>query len=556
MIINQFTLIEQIVTTLSSFKISNIVISPGSRNAPIVEAFSAHKGFNLYTIVDERSAGFFALGLSLKSKEATVLVCTSGSAVLNYAPAISEAYYQGIPLIVLSADRPSDFVNQMAGQTIKQQNALGDFVKGFYQFPDNCSTESQFRYSYRMINEGLIKAYDKLNGPIHFNLPLNEPLYGHEWSFENTIKKTIKNLSSNVLDHFDELKDIWKSSKKILFLVGCLDYDQKLDETLARLKQDSRVIILHESTSNLIESNDFPCIDPVIIPAEKDINNFSPDLLITIGRNVVSKKVKAFLQKSKINSYWSFDQQENLVDTYYCLSHQVNVSPNVILKELNVIETGSDYREKWIDLRDRTNDIRQNYLSELEFCDFKVFEEIYKAIPEESVVHYGNSSVVRYSNLFNNSNKRLQCFSNRGTSGIDGSLSTAVGYSFLSEKTNTLIIGDISFLYDSNGLWNKYMGNNLKIILINNGGGGIFEIIDGAKDSPVNKEHLKYEHSTNVKGICENFGLAYYYNEFGTNLSSILHELYSKNHSALLEINTASIQNANYLRSFFKELSK
>lgn len=543
MIKEQFSLVEYLIQRLHLEGIEDIVISPGSRNAPIIEALVSFNKFKLHSIIDERSAAFFALGCTIQTKKTTVLVCTSGSAVLNYAPGISEAFYQGRPLIVISADRPESFVGQMAGQTIHQQNCLGNFVKSFEQL----SSEQDFNFLKRKIENGLLKMTEGLKGPIHFNIPFQEPFYGYDYQFNHTIKKVKRynNITPSDLE-IKELNDSWNSAKRIMILTGCLDPDNNLSKELDRLSNDKRVVILSESTSNLNIEKNFVSIDNLMIQV-KDQVDFEPHLLITLGRNVVSKKIKAFLAKSNIVSHWSFDLEDHCIDTYGHLSHKVQYKEEDILSKLEISEKG-DYYDKYLKLDTKARTIQSNYLQNLEFCDYKAFDEIFRAVPENTIIHFANSSVVRYGNLFNLKSKNIEAYANRGTSGIDGSTSTAVGFAIKSKLPNLLITGDISFLYDSNGLWNTNIPDNLKIIVINNGGGGIFDIIDGAKDSEVNETYLKTSHSSipikykSTQVISE---------KINAEISTFFNAMNFKQ----LEIITTKSKNAEYLTSFLEELN-
>jgi len=549
MIKEQFSLVEYLIQRLYLEGIEDIVISPGSRNAPIIEALVCFNKFKLHSIIDERSAAFFALGCTIQSKKPSVLLCTSGSAVLNYLPAISEAFYQGRSLIVISADRPESFVGQMAGQTIHQQNSLGSFVKSFQQL----SSKDELRFIKRKIEDGIASMNKGLNGPIHFNIPFEEPFYGHKYKFNHEVKKVEIYNSVNPLDkEVEVLKASWDKASKIIILVGCLDKNKELNSCLNELSKDERLVILCEATSNLTIENSFVSIDNLVTQIDniENTSSYEPDLLITLGRNVVSKKIKALLSRSNIKEHWSFDEEEHMIDTYGHLSHKISYSPASILSKLKTQEKGY-YNKSFQKLENHSREIQTEYLKNLDLCDYKAFDVIFRQIPKDSVVHLANSSVIRYANLFDLRSKDIICYANRGTSGIDGSTSTAVGYSRKSDKLNILITGDISFLYDSNALWNNDFPDNLRIIVINNGGGGIFDIVPGAKDSPVKEEFLK----------CEN-NWSDFQNLFGFDLLSITSitemkkvNLFLNSEKLIFEIDSSGAKNEELLTSYNKGLS-
>ena len=549
MIINQFSLIETLVKSLFNKGIRDIIISPGSRNAPIIEAFMAHGEFNLFTIPDERSAAFFALGKSIETKIPSVLLCTSGSAVLNYSPGVAEAYYQGVPMIVISADRPVEMVGQMNGQTIQQQFVLEKYTKRFAQLPQNVSTKKELRYGFRLIEDAIIQSTSELNGPVHINFPLVEPLYGNQFDFSQDHFKSIQKIEDK--KSLKPLTSIWDDAERIMILVGCLHPSEELIGAIQRIVQDKRVVVLSECTSNLNIENIFPCIDQVIIPIENNPDDYRPDLLITIGRNVVSKKVKAFLSKSDIAHHWSLDRENHLIDTYGCLTAQIKLDESTFLNTFSPADGNFSYQSHFDKIHQASQTLFQSYLKDLAFCDLKVFDLLYQQIPKGSVIHYGNSSVIRYANLFDNRDKNYTCFANRGTSGIDGSMSTAVGYANSSDQQNYLIIGDMSAQYDVNALWNKHIPNNLNIIIINNGGGGIFDIIDGAKDSPANVEHLKFKHVHHFTNVPKGLNISQV-----SSIHALAHNNLSFHHSknSLLEVITLQYSNADKLRTFFHQL--
>lgn len=545
----QFNIIEYLIQRLYLEGVEDVVISPGSRNAPIIEAFVSYDKFTLHSIVDERSAAFFALGCTINTKKPTVIVCTSGSAVLNYAPGIAEAFYQGRPLIVISADRPENFVGQMAGQTIDQQNVLASFSKDFQQL----RFSEDFSFTKRKIEDALFSMNQNLSGPIHFNMPLQEPFYGYEYQFHHDLNPVkyynYSQISSSVIE---DLKTSWGQHSQIMILCGCLDPNPLLEKELERLSQDPRVIIFCETTSNLNLTKGLYSIDNLLVQTDGNTKKYSPELLITLGRNVVSKKIKVFLKNNKIKEHWSFDQENHMIDTFNSLSHKININPTDILNNLEISTIGT-YHQLFSKLEGHSRSIQKNYLKDLEFCDYKCFDIILNNLPKDCIVHYANSSVVRYSNLFDLRCKNYTSFANRGTSGIDGSTSTAVGYASKSNKLNVLITGDISFLYDSNGLWNQNYPNNLKIIVINNGGGGIFDIIEGARNSIVNKDYLRvYDKTSTLK-------TNYYSTKLKTIKSnSVLKEqitlILNNKLPLILEANTIKSNNSKLLLSFVKEL--
>ena len=522
--------VRDLVEVLAQKGVKHIVISPGSRNAPLIISFNRHPSFTCYSIVDERCAAFFALGIAQQTKNPVVICCTSGSAALNYAPAIVEAYYQKIPLLVLTADRPTEWIDQMDGQTIRQSKLYLNYSKGSFDLPLEVNNEDDRWYAQRISNEAIELTQFPEPGPVHINIPFKEPLYGlKDYSKEKLPKlfETTKTLLELPDGEIAELKEEWKSYNRILLITGLLHPNEVLNELLNDLSSQKNVAILTETTSNVFGKYFNRSIDRVIAGIEGDEVDYVPDLLVTIGGPVVSKKVKAFLRENKPKAHWHINASNDTVDTYQSLTRIIPVSPEKVLKFFTGIEVNSDYRDKWLGKDSSLQKVYNQFIKEIEFCDLKVFETVLNKIPKESQLQLGNSTVVRYSNLFDQPfQNKLRCYSNRGTSGIDGTLSTAVGAAIATRKSTTVITGDLSFFYDSNALWITPFPQNLKIILINNKGGSIFRIIEGPSNIDELEPFFEAKHNLNAEYIAKTFGLDYTFCDNETDLKKSLEEVY------------------------------
>ena len=541
--------------------IEKIIISPGSRNAPLILAFSKHPGIKCLSIVDERSAAFFALGIAQQSQKTVAIACTSGTATLNFAPAIAEAFYQKIPLLVLTADRPVEWIDQSDSQTIKQNNIFSNYIKKSFQLPQKITSKDDIWYNDRIISEAINTCQFPDKGPVHINIPFTEPLYE---GFEGKIKKskiietafTETKLSENQVK---VLAAKWNKYDKKLILTGLLEPSPKLNQLLADISHDETVAILTETTSNLNYNNFLPCIDRIITTISDDEkNDFQPELLITLGSQIISKKIKAFLRKNKAIEHWHINPDVLHLDTYQCLTKNIPLTPVEFFSQLtNHIKHGKgEYFKTWKSRDIELEKKHEDYLSACEFSDMKVFETILKAIPENSNLQMGNSTPVRYIQLFK-FKKQLTFNCNRGTSGIDGTVSTAAGAAFSSQKLTTLVVGDLGFFYDSNGLWNKYVSKNLKVIIINNGGGGIFRFIDGPSETEELEEFFVAEHNTNAENIAKTFNVNYFKANNLNGLKKALDDFYKpQEKAAILEINTPQKENAIILKNYFKHLKE
>lgn len=544
--------VQLLAEVLKSFGIEHIVLSPGSRNGALATHFSHHPDFKTYSIVDERSAGFVGLGMAQQIQKPVVLCCTSGSALANYYPAVTEAFYQNIPLIILSADRPSHLIDNFDGQTIRQENLLEKHSYHNTQLLEDDSTESLTD------NLGLIKnavlSCIQNSGPVHINMPFSEPLYEFQETIDIHFEEFKIPKTENPKIEIEKLIDSWNSAQKKMVLVGVQNPDEKLNEWIQKLAADDSVVILTETTSNLHSKRFFNKIDSVIFSLDEQIlGKLKPEILLTIGQNVVSKKVKNFIRAHKPSEHWHLDANWQ-PDTFQCLTEKIKCQPLPFLEEFvtKIQPLPSTYFNDWNSIRLEKEVLQKEFSEKQSFSDFKVFEKLIQTYPENTQVQYSNSSVIRYAQLFDHSN-RQEIFCNRGTSGIDGCTSTAVGAAMVNEKQTILISGDISFFYDSNGLWNTYIPKNFRIILINNGGGNIFKIIPGPENSGLVEEVFETRHQLNAKPLAELFGFEYSFITSMDELNLQLETFYSKSEAPkIMEINTSEIENAQIQRDYFK----
>ena len=542
--------------------VRHFIISPGSRNAPITIAANRHGGFKMHCIVDERSAAFFALGIAQQTHNLVVICCTSGTAALNYAPAIAEAYYQKIPLLILTADRPKEWIDQMDGQTIRQLNIYQNYIKASFEFPTEPSNEEELWHCNRIASEAIERAIYPEFGPVHINIPFREPLYNvSEYPDERNVHSfsTIQTQLELSTNESSLLIQQWQKANKILIVTGLMHTDEQLNDILATLSKQQKVAILTETTSNVFGDGFNRSIDRLIntIEGDENINDYFPDLLITIGGPVVSKKIKSFLRKNKQQKHWHINASNDYVDTYKNLTKIIPVQPSIALKLFvneNLLNT-INYRDLWLSLDKKLTALFKDYMQTVDFSDLWVTQEVLHHTPKNSYLHLANSTAVRYSNLFNTCSDRfLKCYSNRGTSGIDGTVSTAVGAAIVSNTTNTLITGDLSFLYDSNALWIKPFPQNLKIVVINNGGGSIFRIIDGPASTPELEQFFEAKHDISLEYLCKTFGIKYSFANNKTNLNTALQNLYNHNEAEVLEVKTNYLTNPIVLKNYFTYL--
>ncbi len=559
--------------------LDRVVISPGSRNAPLTIGFTQNEFFKCYSIVDERSAGFFALGLAQQLQKPVILVCTSGSALLNYFPAVAEAYHSNIPLVVLSADRPEHLIGIGDGQTIDQKDVFGSHVlfnANLREDIDPLKEEEEEPMIIKSIENrlerfiGIRKSIEEQNiqwirqaittastrmGPVHLNVPFAEPLY--ETADAYTIPEidvvAVQDDPQIDLKQCYELAEDWSAADRKMVLIGTARPGDISSEWLRALAEDQSVLVFTETNSNTHHPEFFPGIDKIIAPLDEiDFEALQPEILLTMGGMVVSKKVKAFLRKYRPRQHWHIGKNKAL-DTYFVLNQHLPFSPDEFLKNFIplVSKKTSNYKLKWSKVKEHRAEMHDKYLDLIPFTDFKVFDRLLRSIPDNSMLQVGNSSAIRYTQLFD-VKPTLKVFCNRGTSGIDGSTSTATGAAVASDVPCVFITGDLSFFYDSNALWNSYIPKSFRIIVINNGGGGIFRILPGHKNTENFDRYFETVHDLNAKPLCELFKFDYLSAGNMEELDKMLTSFYeNSDRPRLLEIFTPRELNDSVLLEYF-----
>jgi 2-succinyl-5-enolpyruvyl-6-hydroxy-3-cyclohexene-1-carboxylate synthase len=551
--------------------IEHVIISPGSRNAPLTLGFVNHPKINALSIVDERCAAFFALGMAQQLREPVVLLCTSGSALLNYYPAIAEAYYSKIPLIVISADRPKHLIDIGDGQTIRQEGVFKNHILFEANIEDEMGESfddpesPEFLMNGRLVLEALTCAQEKM-GPVHINIPFDEPLYETVASIFPMPKihhQDKKLLSGSLLmeepipvDELQKFADLWNGASKKMVVLGSNFPDELIRIQLSHLAKDPSVLIFTETTSNVANDRFINNIDQLIFPlSQQELEELKPDILLTFGGMVVSKKVKEFLRKYRPKLHWHVDAHRAF-DTYHCLSHHFAISAQLFFSQFFFLTKhgSSPYQAQWVDVKNQRKIRHREFLDQVDYSDILVFDKVLKSIPKYSNVQLANSSVIRYSQLFD-LDATLKIFCNRGTSGIDGSTSTAIGAACAQQERTVFITGDISFFYDSNALWNKYIPMNFRIVLINNGGGGIFRFIPGPKASDA-LDFFETTHDLNASSLCKMFGFSYTSANNEQALNKALQTFYEDAEKPkLLEIFTPTERNDEFLKAYFNALT-
>lgn len=534
--------IKHLAEICAALGVRRAVIAPGSRNTPLTLALTAQPEIACFPVTDERSAAFFALGMAQYSREPVVLVCTSGSAVLNFAPAVVEAYYQHLPLIVITADRPVEWIDQSDGQTIRQQNIFANYIKGSFQLPMEDAPGVASSFSSRLVAEAIDTALQFPRGPVHINVPLNEPLYV-EMPENTPPPRVLRSLPTEIIPSAETVNTFvssWQKASKRMIVVGTGYRDESLNKLLNDLADTTETLIVAENLSNSSGSAIVATPDLFFASLSEDEKLFlKPDLLVTIGHSVVSKQLKSYLRSYQPAEHWQLQTELPYADTYRALTHIVPVKGMRLLeKVLNLNDTkltsiaeverrpelpgssvlassaerlpveSNSYRSLISTVSNRAASRANAYIQQLPISDIAVFRDLLPLIPPGWVVQLANSTPVRISQFFE-TRADLRYFCNRGTSGIEGSVATAAGSALASGLPTLLISGDLSFLYDSNGLWNANLPPNLKIVVLNNEGANIFSMIGDQKVIERCQPFFDASHSVNLEALCKAYGIEY-----------------------------------------------
>lgn len=571
--------INLLTSLLVAKGITDAVVCPGSRNAPIVHNLNEAEQITCHPVTDERSAGFYAVGLAQATGRPVVVCVTSGSALLNVAPAVAEAFYQHVPLIVVSADRPQQWIGQLDGQTLPQQGAFGPMVRRSVQLPEPHDEEERWLCG-RLINEALHLATCKGCAPVHINVPVTEPLF--QFDVEQLPETTpFKAHTLPTTFNVDTLK-AFAQAKRPMVVLGQLPDGAVATDTLCSLSQ--RCVVLAEPLSspsyNITHGDEAVRVltsadgDKVVAPDSTD--SFAPDAIVYIGGTVVSKTVRRFLRQAKApawvvtpNVLEVSDPLMSLTDIVECPLEETNallltlVAAIANYETLAAEEKASDatnlsagheaFRSRWQRLLDRCGAHAENYEPPFsQMATVRYFESQLEDLYEDLHVHYANSSAVRLANIY--AAHRVWC--NRGVNGIEGSLSTAAGFSLGTTDKVVCVIGDLSFFYDQNALWNGRLRGNLRIILLNNHEGGIFSTLPGLDGSPAAHDMVAAAHNTEARGICTQNDIGYLkatnMDEMQVGVVTLLTQ--QADRPMVLEVFTDAAEDAKAMREYFESL--
>lgn len=540
--------------------IKQVVISPGSRSALLVFAFAQQRFFNIHTVVDERSAAYQALGMAEHTKKPVVLICTSGTAAANYLPAITEAHYKKIPLLVITADRPKTMLDQQDGQMINQHKLYGSHVRCFMELKQNYA-DVDLTVLFSLFTDTLRNITQHTTGVSHINVPLDEPMY--EIAFSSTqLKKLEQQLTRGFKPHVLPQKSLslkflnaWHKAPKKLIIIGQGITNASISTQLMRLAKHQNVVILTDVASNQHPYATIGNFDLLLsnLPP-KDLANLKPDLLISIGGPMLSKSLKNWLKQQQPQWHFRIKNEPENIDTYLNVTHQLIAKADEVLGEAarHPSTAKSNYKHSWLTLSIKLQNSINTFISKITWSEIHAISTILNRLPTATNLHLANSSVVRYVSLLGNLPPSVIVTANRGTSGIDGCTSTAVGAALVNNRFTTLITGDLAFLYDKNALWQNSIPANLRIIVINNKGGGIFRLISGPTRHKQYQNYFLTPHAQNIRGIAQASGIDNcYFCSQHQKLDEVLATFFTyTGKPALLELSFSSKENAQVFKKF------
>lgn len=504
--------------------VKHAVVCPGSRNAPIVHNLNDCPNITCHPVTDERSAGFYALGMAQIIRHPVAVCVTSGTALLNLLPAVAEAYYQHVPLVVISADRPVMWIDQQDGQTLPQLDALGRFVSKAVSLPEP-STDDERWYCNRLVNEALLCCQRHGGSPVHLNVPISEPLFTFNVPALPTERVIRQVVATTDVVHCQPLLADVQSAKRPMIVVGQLSNKEARRMALQLCELSTDVVVVYECLG-MAYHEDASCypdspteglnplhIDKVLVRMQQ-VEQYQPDVVVYLGGTLVSKRLKAFLRQSPAAKTWIVNEQGAIYDTFQNLTGVIEGAPYDVLevilryvrgekeKQRQPFESG--FRSRWATLIHQVQ--AQNEHFHPPYSSFRAVKRFFETVSHEDryILHAANSMSVRLVNYFASD----YVFCNRGVNGIDGSLSTAAGCSLVTTQNVYCIIGDLSFFYDQNALWHS-LGGNFRVLLLNNGGGVIFQSLPGLKDSTAQQTLISAQHHTTAWGICQQNNVAY-----------------------------------------------
>lgn len=544
--------VQYLVAMLKNKGIKNIVVSAGTSHDAIARSLENDSFFKTYSIVDERSAAFFAIGLIQELNTTVAIVCTAGTAAVNYLTGVTEAFNRKLPLVVITADKNPYYLNQQEDQMTNQKDLFNNVVKHTVTLPIIKDKKDEW-YCKRLINEALLELNHHGNGPVHINIPIEDGMFAVDNWFTTTKLPEV-----NLIERIDiqTPENIWKEKfmslkgKKVLIIYG-QDYHIK-DSTVTNIEKifkNYNCIISVDKLSNLHCEGTLETSRATLI--KKQTNDFGkvvPNVVITVAGNVAWDG-KFSLKKYKENfEHWIINGDGKVQDFYRNLTNIFECTTDEFLFQMAkyTVDKDNSYYKLWKEINDSFR------FPDFEYSNLYVTQKLMKKIPENSILNLGNSSTIRLAEYFD-LDTSIQVYCNRGIHGIDGCMSTFIGQSATTDKLSFLIIGDLTFFYDMNALWNRYVGKNVRIMLVNNEGAALFHFNQGLKKYPTLNENVAAEHNATAKGWVESRGFKYLSSHNKSEFDKVLTEFVTEDSEQpiILEVFTKKEEDARLQHEFF-----
>lgn len=498
-----------IISLLKQNNIKHLVLSAGTRNIPFVQSVENDPFFICYSVVDERSAAYMALGMSLRLNEPVVISCTSSTATCNYFPAIAEAFHQNAQLIVLTSDRNPALLGQREDQMINQINMYGNFVKKAVNLPI-VNTEEDFWFCERLVNEALLATHIHGKGPVQINIPMK--VYSTRCTLKEclTARKIEYYNNESPIEKFEECRNILCNTKRIMLIVGQMNYvSEKLNKLIEHFASLYNVVVIAEYMSNVKLDN---AINPFLPFDTRVLSNdsfdvFTPEIVISIGGNVMSG-IKALLRdKAGKFEHWGIEETGEIVDMYKSQTKLFECSPEYFFECFIKLYIKGCNNNSYLQLI-------QEYIStikipKIEYSNNYAIAKFIKRIPDNSILHLSINNSIRIVNYLGLPNRSINVYSNIGTHGIDGCLSSFIGQALTTDKLSFLITGDLSFFYDMGAMRIRHLPNTVRILMINNYGGGEFHYSTTLKNDPTMDIHTSAYHDNTAEGWIKSVGCRY-----------------------------------------------
>ncbi len=548
-----------------------VVLSPGSRNAPLLVAADAREDLNNYIITDERTAGFMALGMAMISRKPVMLVCTSGTALYNYAPAVAEAYYRRIPLIVVSADRPGRWIDQDDSQTLRQSGALDKIVKRSFNITLDegariatsgklFSTERDW-FVNRMVNEAWITATQAPQGPVHINLPIDNPLGETQLNYDPMPPRTIRVIDNPSNLPPEKLKEIalFLADKRVLVTAGFMSPDHRLSKALNEFLKLPNVTAMAEPISNLHLPEKYYMVDAVLHNFNAAIcDELRPDVVISMGGALVSRMLKDFIRTNQPDEHWTLADADPGTDCFQSLTTHFNLSPlnffrgvaslSRWLQRHGKMPENPEYDKAWDKYRTISKSINTGILRITPWSELTAFRILFEHMPGDCNAFFSNGTPIRYASLLMD-HLPHGCYSNRGVSGIEGTSATALGCALNYSGLTLLVSGDMSFNYYPHIFGNPYFPDSFRIIVINNKGGGIFRFIKSTRNLHNREEYFCAPCETPLKQLSKAYSCYYFQASCETEMIETL-PIFFSTPRAVMEILVDPEASATYLKGF------